>query len=274
VAVETLGRGEPLVLLHGLGTTQQIWSLVTSGLARDHRVITLDLPGFGASAPADPGFDLESVAERVARGLTGHGVRAPFDLLGHSLGGAVALTLAVRRPRLIRRLVLAAPAGLRPLPQIVARALGAGADGLYTARRRLAPLTDLPWGRRLLLALTADDPARLTPAQARMMVLASAQAQRVAPALTAAAHCDLRPWLTQTPAPIGVLWGQHDRTIPRRLAGEILSARPDAVLEEIARSGHVPMVERPDEFVEAVFRVLGRLDKHATISSGPPRSVR
>jgi pimeloyl-ACP methyl ester carboxylesterase len=125
--VQKLGRGDPLVLLHGLATTQQIWSLVVVGLARDRQVITLDLPGFGASAPADPGFDLEAVAE-----------------------------------------------------------------------------------------------------------------------------CDLRPWLAQTSAPMGVLWGQHDRTIPRRLAGEILSARPDAVLEEIARSGHVPMVERPEEFVNAL----------------------
>lgn len=272
--MEKLGRGEPLVLLHGLATTQRIWTLVVDGLARDRQVITLDLPGFGASAPADSGFDLEAVAARVARGLAGHGVRAPFDLVGHSLGGAVALTLAVRRPRLIRRLVLVAPAGLRPLPQIAARALGAGAGGLYAARRRLAPLTDLAWGRRFLLPLTADDPARLTPAQARMMVLASARAQRVAPALRAAAGCDLRSWLAQTPAPIGVLWGQHDRTVPRRLADEILAARPDAVLEEISRSGHVPMIERPDEFVGALFRVLRRLDKHATTSTGPARSVR
>jgi pimeloyl-ACP methyl ester carboxylesterase len=273
VAVQKLGRGEPLVLLHGLATTQQIWTFVIAALARDRQVITLDLPGFGESAPADPGFDLEAVAARVARGLAGHGVRGPFDLVGHSLGGAVALTLAVRRPRLVRRLVLASPAGLRPLPDIAARALGAGAESVYTARRRLAPLTDLGWGRRLLLALAADDPARLTPGQARMMVLASARARRVGPALTAAARCDLRPWLAQTEAPIGVLWGERDRTVPRRLADEILAARPDAVLEEIARSGHVPMVERPDEFVGALLRVLRRLDKHATTSTGPVRTV-
>jgi pimeloyl-ACP methyl ester carboxylesterase len=261
------------VLLHGLATTQQIWSLTVPALARDRQVVTLDLPGFGASAPADPGFDLEAVAARVARGLAGHGVQAPFDLVGHSLGGAVALTLAARRPRLIRRLVLVAPAGLRPLPRIAAWALGAGAGGLYAARRRLAPLADLSWGRRLLLALTADDGARLTPTQARTILQASAQAQRIGPALATAVERDLRPLLSQTRAPLGLVWGQRDRTVPRYLADEILAVRPDAVMEEIARSGHVPMVERPEAFADALRSVLRRLDKHATTSSGPPRTV-
>lgn len=82
------------MLLHGLGTTQQIWSLVTEPLAASRRVITVDLPGFGASAPAGEGFDLDEVTDRLARALAAHHVTVPFDLVGHSLGGAVALTLA------------------------------------------------------------------------------------------------------------------------------------------------------------------------------------
>lgn len=274
MSVQELGDGPPLVLVHGLGTTQRIWSLVVRALAADRRVITLDLPGFGDSAPAGDGFELPDVVERVARALAARGVRAPFDLVGHSLGGAVALTLAVRRPRLVRRLVLVAPAGLQAPTRVPPSVLGAGAEGLFAVRRALAPLTDLAWGRRLLLAFAADDGATLTPAQARMMVEASAGAQRIAPALTTIAAADLRPLLQRSRAPLGLMWGAEDRAVPRRLAGEIRRRRPDAQLEVIAHAGHVPMIEKPDQFSAALRRLLSRLDKLATRSGRGARRLR
>jgi pimeloyl-ACP methyl ester carboxylesterase len=262
------------VLLHGLGTTQQIWSLVTGPLSHGRRVVTLDLPGFGESAPVGDGFDLDEVTGRLARGLAAHHVTAPFDLAGHSLGGAVALTLAAHRPNLVRRLVLVAPAGLqRRRPPLPGALLGQGANGLFAARRRLAALSDRPWGRRLLLAFAAADGATLSPDQARMMVEASAPAQRIAAAISTIAQVDLQPLLRETPAPLGLVWGRQDRAVPFRLAGEILAQRPDAELEVIDWTGHVPMVERPDSFAVALDRVLRRLDKHATSSGASRRTT-
>lgn len=110
LAVEQSGEGEPLVLIHGLATTRAIWMLVTPALSRRRRVVTLDVPGFGESEPAGPGFELEAVADRIARRLAARGVSGPFDLVGHSLGAGLALTLAARRPHAVRKLVLAAPA--------------------------------------------------------------------------------------------------------------------------------------------------------------------
>ncbi|MGZ4313224.1 MAG: alpha/beta fold hydrolase [Solirubrobacteraceae bacterium] len=246
VAIDERGAGEPLVLLHGLGTAQQIWSLVTGPLAARRRVITLDLPGFGESAPVGDGFDLDEVADRLARALAARHVPAPFDLVGHSLGGAVALTLAAHRPRLVRRLVLVAPAGLqRRRSGLPGAMLGPGATGLFAARRRLAGLSDRAWGRRLLLAFAAADGATLSPAQARMMVEASAPAQRIAAATTVIVRADLMPLLRALPAPLGLVWGRQDRAVPFKLAAEILALRPDAELEVIDWTGHVPMVERP-----------------------------
>ncbi len=275
ISVNDIGEGDPLVLLHGLGTTQQIWSLVTQPLAQARRVVTLDLPGFGESAPVGEGFDLEEVTERIARALAAHHVTAPVDLVGHSLGGAVALTLAVQRPNLVRRLVLVAPAGLqRRRPPIPGALLGQSATGLFAARRRLAALSDRPWGRRLLLAFAAADGATLSPGQARMMVDASAPAQRIAAATAVIARADLLPLLTGTRAPLGLLWGRRDRAVPFKLAAEILAQRPDAELEVIEWTGHVPMVERPDSFAVALTSILGRLDKHATRSETPRRTTR
>ena len=248
------------MLLHGLGTTQQIWSLVAAPLSAARRVITLDLPGFGESAPAGDGFDLDEVTDRLARALAAHHVTAPFDLVGHSLGGAVALTLAAHRPKLVRRLVLVAPAGLHrrrsPLPGAL---LGQSATGLFAARRRMVGLSDRAWGRRLLLAFAAADGATLSPSQARMMVEASAPSQRIAAATAVIAEADLLPLLRSTPAPLGLLWGRRDRAVPFKLAAEILAQRPDAEMEVIDWTGHVPMVERPDSFALALDRVLARL---------------
>lgn len=259
LAVEQSGDGDPLVLIHGLATTRAIWTLVVPALARGRRVVTLDVPGFGDSHPAGPGFDLEAVAERIARGLAAHGVTGPFDLVGHSLGAGIALTLAATRPSAVRRLVLAAPGGLAPHPRSAVRAMSASVNRLLAARRSLAPLADLAWGRRLLLLTAVADAAALPPTQARLLVEASAGARRSSEALATIATADLRPLLERVPAPLGLIWGERDRTVPARIAGVITQARPDAKLELIAGAGHVSMVEQPEAFVAALEALLRRL---------------
>jgi len=150
------------VLVHGVGASGEIWRQVAETLARDRRVSAADLPGFGASPPAGPGFALDAVADRLGEGLAAAGVSSPFDLVGHSLGGAVALTLAHRHPTAVRRLVLVAPAGLAPRPAAAAGALGTLASVTIPLRRGLArPLAGLPLTRRLLLAGTVHDGGRL-----------------------------------------------------------------------------------------------------------------
>ena len=267
LAVEDAGRGEPLVLIHGLATTREIWTAVRPELACKRRVITLDVPGFGESAPVGEGFELEVVADRIARGLASHGVRGPFDLVGHSLGAALAVTLAATRPRTVRRLVLVAPAGLATIPRLASLALSLGADPLLAVRRALAPLTDVDWGRRLLLAFAAADGAAVPPLQARLMVAASGSAKRTSAALATVTAVDLRPLLRAAPAPLGVIWGAEDRTVPVRLAAAVREARPDAQVMIIERAGHVAMIERPDVFVATLERLLATLPKDATSSS-------
>jgi pimeloyl-ACP methyl ester carboxylesterase len=264
LAVQEDGAGEPLVLIHGLATTREIWGRVVPALAASRRVVTLDLPGFGESQPVGSGFALEAVADRVSRGLAARGIRGPFDLVGHSLGAGVALTLAARRPRAVRRLVLVAPAGLAPLPAYATRALSAAAEPVLGMRRRLAPLTDTAWGRRLLLGLAAADGARVEPLHARLMVLASASSQRTAEALATITAADLRPLLREAPAPLGVIWGAADRTVPVRRADVVRRERPEAEVVVLERAGHVPMIERPEAFVMALLALLDRLPKHAT----------
>jgi pimeloyl-ACP methyl ester carboxylesterase len=256
LAIDEFGSGEPLVLVHGIATDRSIWELVVHELARTRRVVTLDVPGFGASAPAGEGFELREVADQIVAGLAAAGVSGPFDLVGHSLGGGISITLAAMHPQLVRRLVLVAPAGLRPLPAAISNLLAASADAVLAARRGAAPLTDTWWGRRLLLVLTAADAAELPPTTARQMIEASAAARRTAPALATITSSDLRLPLAHTQMPLGVIWGEADRTVPIRALEDLLDARPDATVVRIAAAGHVPMVERPAEFITALQTLI------------------
>jgi pimeloyl-ACP methyl ester carboxylesterase len=256
LAMDEFGTGEPLVLVHGIATDRSIWQLVVAELSRTRRVIALDVPGFGASSPVGDDFVLAEVADRIVDGLAAVGVTGPFDLVGHSLGGGVSIVLAAAHRQLVRRLVLVAPAGLRPFPTTVSNLLAASADAVLAARRGAAPLTDTWWGRKLLLALTAADPADMPPILARQMVEASAAAQRTAPALATITSADLRLTLAHTQMPLGVIWGEADRTVPIRALEDLLQARPDANVVRVPDAGHVPMVERPAEFVAALERLI------------------
>src|ERR1700759_3434294 len=159
LALDDVGSGEPLVLLHGIATDRRIWDLVLGQLGDTRRVLALDLPGFGESSPVGDDFDLREVAYSIVDGLAREGVTGPFDLVGHSLGGGIATVLAAAHPKLVRRLVLVAPAGRRPFPLAVSALLAAGADAVLAARRGAVALTDTWWGRRVLLALTTADAA-------------------------------------------------------------------------------------------------------------------
>jgi pimeloyl-ACP methyl ester carboxylesterase len=258
--VQDEGDGEPLVLVHGAGTSSAVWRRAVPRLASRHRVIAPDLPGYGRSPAAGRGFALEQVADRLASGLAEAGAPAPYDLVGHSMGGAVAILVAARHPELVRRLVLVAPAGLAALPRTVATLLGTVAGPYAIARRRLAsPLAGNALVRRLALAGVARDGARVPVDHARAVLASSAGATRIGPGLASAAAADLREPLRGVACPLGLVWGEHDPVIPRRRIDVIRAARPDVTVAIVPDTAHAPMLEAPDAFCAALEDVLARL---------------
>jgi pimeloyl-ACP methyl ester carboxylesterase len=266
VTLDDRGSGPPLVLIHGLATTRVIWRHALPLLSEGRRVITLDVPGFGKSPPAGPGFELEEVAKRIAGSLERQGLTRPFDLVGHSMGGAVALTLAALDPSSIRRLVLVAPAGLRPMPAAAARAFGAFAARAIPVRRLGAPLADFGFGRRLLMTPGTADPASIPPADVRAMLAASRGATRISEALATVASADVRPLLAKLPVHVGAVWGARDRIVPPGGIHTVQSLRPEAPTATVPNAGHILMVERPDEFATALENVLDRLSRNGNMS--------
>lgn len=255
------GDGPPIVLVHGLATTRLIWRRVVP-LLDERRVVALDVPGFGASPPAGPGFLLEDVAAAILDGLPRC---EPFDLVGHSMGGAIALTMASLAPERVRRLVLCAPAGLQPMPPAAARAFGALGQAFIHARRTGAPLAAHALGRRLLLAAGTANGASFDPEDVVAMINASRGATRIAEALESVTRADLRPLLTSVPAGLGLLWGAEDRIVPAALIDGVLRRRADAVAATIPGAGHIAMMESPAAFVAALGDILtGLVHQQAT----------
>jgi pyruvate dehydrogenase E2 component (dihydrolipoamide acetyltransferase) len=250
------GTGDALVLLHGVGTSRLVWRRVIEPLARSRRVIAVDVPGFGDSEPAGPGFDLDTVADRLVDGLEPE----RFDVVGHSLGGAVAVAVAARHPEAVRRLVLVAPAGLEPRATRVAAVLGAAADRGIQLRRAFGhQLAARARGRRVMFGATVADAGRLHPDDARLLIDASNGARRVAAGVQRALEADLRDDLVANRMPLGVIWGKADHVVPYAGLEAIRALRPDAVVETIRASGHIPQIERPAEFVAALERILAGL---------------
>ncbi len=203
-AVDVLGDGEPLVLLHGLATTRAIWRraapLLADPAGRDAR-----RAGVRAAPPAGRGFDLDRVADRVIDELRGAVGAEPVELVGHSLGAAVALTLAVRHPAPSAASCSSPPRACARCPSPSPRRRRRG-EALHPGRRRAAPLAAWGWGRRLLMAGGVVDGAALAPASC-----ASSSATRAARGASAGARhggdADLRPALAAFAMPVGALWG-------------------------------------------------------------------
>jgi len=251
------GDGDPLVLVHGVATSRLIWRHVTGPLAAGgRRVVTVDVPGFGESDPAGPGFELEDVADALVDGLA----IERFDLVGHSLGGAVAVAAAARHADRVNRLILVSPAGLAPRAQGLAAALGAAAELAVHARRALGhPWVEHAAARRAMFGTTVADAGRLDPDDARMLLEASDGARRIGDGVRQALEADLRDDLAAAPMPVGLIWGCADRVVPFGGLDALRELRPDMAVETLDGTGHIPQVEDPAAFVAALQRLLAAL---------------
>lgn len=260
LGVTEAGRGEPLVLLHGIATNRTIWDDVLPLLAKRRRAIAVDLPGFGESEPVGDGFDLEEVAAAISDGVRRLGVREPYDVIGQSLGGAVAVVLGAHQAGAIRRIIAGAPAGFTSRSQPLADLIAIGTDQLVTVRRLLGErFVDSAAGRRLFFFGGVSDGERLSPERARVMLDASRTATRVREAMATIVAANLRPELRALRAPVGLIWGSDDITVPIRVAAEIQKLRPGTPLEVIPRTAHIPHVEAPADYAAAVWRLLDGL---------------
>jgi aminoacrylate hydrolase len=249
-AIEGPVDGTPVVLVHGFGSQLGCWNPLVPALDRDHRVLRMDLTGFGRSSRySDGDYSREGLAALVLAMMDHVGMERAV-LVGHSMGTAVVLTVALQEPERVERLVLAAPWlyedqvpwGLRD-----ARRPGVGEMifGIWFTEH-------LDWRFRL----SFDDPDRFVSEE--MLELAERDLKRIgtrAAALEVIRRMDLTalagriPEVTQSTLVVAC---DEDVVARTEYAERLASELPRATLARLAECGHFPMIERIAAFNELV----------------------
>jgi pimeloyl-ACP methyl ester carboxylesterase len=256
------GRGEPLLLIHGLGGSRSIWEPVIDLLEPEREAIAIDMPGFGDAEPLPP--KVEPTAANLARVLheqcAERGIERPH-VAGNSLGGWVALEMG--RFGWAASVTALSPAGLwsRPLGEPArggARMLLRGSPWVKLARPLMAPAFLLPATRRLAFQSIAAHPERIPPAAARELVLGWLDGEGYDGANRAMRSHVFDPSGYPPEVPVTIAWAELDRLVApprpeRRPAGSRFLVLPGV--------GHTPTWDDP----ELVARLL--LEGSAQLSS-------
>jgi pimeloyl-ACP methyl ester carboxylesterase len=251
------GEGAPLLLLHGLGGGAVNWVDLAPLLARGHRVLVPDLPGHGGSSPLPAAATLDPYVDRVARLAEREGL-GDATVVGHSLGGLVALRLAVSRPEHVRALVLTASAGIRSATREAERFLNLAAflrpSTRYARHRRAIARSRIL--RNLVFGyFGASDPSALPESAVHGFLAPLGRHSDTVTARRALVRDDPRLDLKRVQCPVLLIWGARDNQVTVADAFEY-ARRLRAPLRLIADCGHLLIGERPDVCAAAVEAFL------------------
>lgn len=244
------GQGPALLLLHG-GTQAGalLWWRVLPGLCSRYRVLAPDLPGLGASEPMDS-IDAETFA-RWLRRLIGTTCDEPPTVIAHSMPAALTARFAAQHSDLLRRLVLVDATGLGPFRPSPAFLFAALRFTVRPSRRSLERFNRWPY-------LDPDRTRRHDPERHEVVddyLIARASVAHVKRTMRQLIKAGSRripeAELRRIDVPTALAWGRHDRMAPLDHA-QATSARLGWPLTIIDRAGHVPHIEQPDAFVEAL----------------------
>ncbi|MFF9059325.1 alpha/beta fold hydrolase [Streptomyces sp. NPDC101213] len=245
VSYARVGRGEPLLLLHGIGHHRQAWDPVVDILATEREVIAVDLPGFGASPPLPAGLvhDLPTTTAVLSALCEALELDRPH-VAGNSLGGLLALELG--RDKRVRSVTALSPAGFW------SEAERRYAFGVLLTMRRIARRMPLPLverlarsaaGRAALTSTVYARPARRSPEAVVAETLALAGATGFDQTLRSGAavrFTDDVPGI-----PVTVAWGTRDLLLVRRQGVRAKRIIPRARLVRLPGCGHCPMNDDP-----------------------------
>jgi pimeloyl-ACP methyl ester carboxylesterase len=247
------GSGPALVLLHGMGGCWQWWLEVMPEMARHHRVIAVDLPGFGNSTPLRAPYEMADQAAMVAR-LLGHLEISSATFVGHSMGGLVTIALATGYPDLVDKAVLVDAGGvpmsdrrLEAILKILRMSYWAFTRGPMLKRLAREETTRARW-----LRMAMRDPRTMSPALAALVI-----PRLAAPGFLDSIPASARAVRSSRPEDIKVptllIWGARDAFAPLHAAHDMLDRLPDGRIAVLSDVGHSPMIEAPDRFLDALI---------------------
>lgn len=250
---ETLGEGEDLLLVAGLGGSGTFWREQARALSASYRVTLFDHRGVGRSSPAPLISSVEQLADDLLRLMDALGIRQAH-LVGHSTGGAIGQHVALRQPQRLRSLVLSASwAGPTPL-------------FIEMFRLRRDVLINSGMKHYLLLGALLATPAwylqeRFTSAEDYLV-----DRTRTAPALevelgrlNAVMTHDLRHRLHAIQVPTAVLCARDDQITPQPMSAELASLIPGALMRTLPEGGHFCPLTVADRYNEELLALLAEL---------------
>jgi 3-oxoadipate enol-lactonase len=254
------GNGTPLFLFHSLLSDRASFDAIAPQLSRSFRVLVPELPGFGQSAAVDGG--LAAVADRMAEAVKEAAGGGEAIVLGNGYGGFVALQMAVRHPGIAAKLILADCGAAFSEPGREAfRNMAAASKA-----RGLAAITDVAMRRLFAPEFQAKNPELMAD---RREAFLRTDPEVLRAACAALAALDLRPELAKVKVPVLVLVGEQDEATPPPMSHELAAGLPNAQLKVIAGCAHVPQLQAPAVFLEAIGDFL----RPATTASQPMPTI-
>jgi pimeloyl-ACP methyl ester carboxylesterase len=264
-AFRIAGTGPAILLIHGIGDNSSTWHTVQSKLAQRFTVIAPDLLGHGRSDKPRADYSVAAYANGMRDLLAVLNIDKA-TVIGHSLGGGVAMQFCYQFPQLVDRLVLVATGGVTKdvHPALRIASLPMGSEALTMLRMPLA-LTALQGAGRVVGAVLGSRGfARDLPDVLRILSELPEPTASSAFSRTLRAVVDWRGqvitmldrcYLTKS-VPVQLIWGDEDAVIPVSHAKMAHAAMPGSQLEIFHRSGHFPFHDDPDRFVEVVGRFI------------------
>jgi pimeloyl-ACP methyl ester carboxylesterase len=253
VNVIDIGEGDPIVFIHGLSGAWVNWLENIPHFAREHRVIAMDLPGFGHSPMPSEKVSISGYGRIVDELLDTLGIDRAV-IVGNSMGGFIGAEVAIQFGTRVEKLVLVSAAGIsieHQRNEPVLRVLELLDDWLILsggwAATRSDALSGRPRIRRQIMKLVAHRAEKLPAPLIAEQVKGSGKPGFV-PALDALTDYPIRDRLADIECPVLVLWGEKDRLVPVKDAYEFGRLIPHARVVVWPETGHVAMLERPDAF--------------------------
>jgi 3-oxoadipate enol-lactonase len=247
VNAEVFGDGPPLVLFHSLLSDRTSFDRIVPPLAKNFRVIVPELPGFGSSQAVDG--DLPAVANRMATCVREAAAGQDVMVLGNGYGGFVALQMAIRHPGIAARLVLADCGAAFSEPGREAfRNMATAARG-----KGLAAITPVAMRRLFAPEYQEAHPDLMREREAAFL---RTDVDVFHAACMALAGLDLRAELAKVTVPVLVMVGDQDEATPPPMSEELNALLPDARLHVLKGCAHVPQLQAPDAFLEAIDEFL------------------
>ena len=254
-------KGSTVILLHGVGCSVEFWERNIAALAREHRVFAVDIVGFGRTDKPEVVYTFELMADFVLDFMNTMDIDKA-SLVGNSMGGAISLTVAAQAPERVKKIVLVDPVGLgrgqspvmrlMTLPVIGNVLTKPGRQGvvrqmqlcLYDPSQasddfidRVTAIGTLPGNQRSFLSLLRET-ANIAGVKGGLVASFSALLKKIK-------------------IPILLIWGREDRILPVAEGEAAVEGMADVRLHVMDRAGHLPQIDKPEEFNAAVLDFLG-----------------